>query len=101
MTEHRFTPGPWEIVKDSDNHWGMREVKGPRPGVRGFTVATDVSFDDAIQTDADIELIAAAPDLIDALEALLEDTQHAEHDCGDPDCPVRKARAALEKAGVR
>ena len=30
-----------------------------------------------------------------ALRGLLADTQHAEHDCGDADCPVALARAAL------
>lgn len=37
-----------------------------------------------------------------ALRDLLDDTQHAEHGrgapdyCGDPECPVARARAALE-----
>ena len=33
--------------------------------------------------------------LVEALDDLLADTQHATHDCGDDDCPVRRARAAL------
>lgn len=33
--------------------------------------------------------------LVVALDDLLADTQHATHDCGDDDCPVRRARAAL------
>ena len=40
-----------------------------------------------------------APDtsgLREALEDLLDDTQHSDHDCGDVDCPVTRARAALE-----
>lgn len=32
--------------------------------------------------------------LVEALDDLLADTQHATHDCGDDDCPVRRARAA-------
>jgi len=32
-----------------------------------------------------------------ALQALLDDTQHRDHDCGDEEwCPVIAARAALE-----
>lgn len=43
-------------------------------------------------------LIAENAKLRDALKNLLEDTQHAEHeDCEDGPCPVREARAALEK----
>jgi hypothetical protein len=36
--------------------------------------------------------------LVEALDGLLEDTQHATHHCGDPDCPVDAARAALARA---
>lgn len=36
--------------------------------------------------------------LVEALEYLLEDTQHADHDCHDVDCPVYVARAALALA---
>jgi hypothetical protein len=37
--------------------------------------------------------------LREALQDLLEDTQHKDHDCGDEEwCPVIKARAALGKA---
>lgn len=34
-----------------------------------------------------------------ALRNLLADTQHANHNCGDADCPVALARAALTEAG--
>lgn len=30
-----------------------------------------------------------------ALRELLADTPHANHNCGDPDCPVDRARAVL------
>lgn len=33
--------------------------------------------------------------LQEALRALLEDTQHSDHNCGDPDCPVDAARQLL------
>ena len=36
--------------------------------------------------------------VVEALSALLNDTQHSEHACGDPDCPVDFARAALAAA---
>lgn len=38
-------------------------------------------------------------ELLAALANLLNDTQHAEHpDCDDGPCPVREARAAIQKA---
>lgn len=49
----------------------------------------------------EVEAFLAAADEIErlraALRGLLTDTQHAEHDCGDEDCPVAVARAALGK----
>ena len=36
--------------------------------------------------------------LLAALWNLLDDTQHDEHHCTDPVCPVRIARAAIEEA---
>lgn len=40
-------------------------------------------------TPTEIERLRAA------LRELLGDTQHAAHACGDPDCPVDRARALL------
>ena len=45
---------------------------------------------------ANAKLIAAAPDLLKALQSLLDDTGDCE--CGDPDCPAFAARAAIAKA---
>jgi len=44
-------------------------------------------------------LHAINAELVEALENLLDDSQHREHDCGDETwCPVSKARKSLEKA---
>jgi hypothetical protein len=40
-------------------------------------------------------MVAEVRRLRDALEDLLDDTQHSEHDCGDTDCPVARAHAVL------
>lgn len=37
-------------------------------------------------------------ELVQALQSLLADTQHAEHSCDDDGCPVQQARAAIAKA---
>ena len=38
--------------------------------------------------------------VLSALGDLLEDTQHAEHKCPDPDCPVLMAQAVYTKFSI-
>lgn len=45
----------------------MREVKGPALRCVGFTVATDVDCERAMQVEADAHLIAAAPEMLSVL----------------------------------
>lgn len=47
-----------------------------------------------------VNLQAERVDLREALRALLEDTQHSDHNCGDPDCPVDQARQLLQTKGT-
>ncbi len=56
MSEH--TPGPW--IWSDNNRWGFEELK---PSVINGTVDGRISVD-----DADALLIAAAPDLLEALK---------------------------------
>ena len=51
-----------------------------------------------LQFDNVIALSNERDDLLAALRNLLDDTQHDEHHCTDPVCPVRIARAAIEEA---
>ena len=69
------TPGPWEYKDRFSYTLGMVEVSGPRMGVRGFTIATDVTPDQANITRADARLIAAAPDLLIAYLASVEENE--------------------------
>lgn len=91
MTE-KWTPGPWKVfVFDPTN------AKNPNIGlwtVEGLTnVANHCTMYDA-------HLIAAAPELYEALFEIANET--IQDDCGEPDCPDcqpwRKAAAALAKA---
>ena len=44
----------------------------------------------------------AKEELLDALQDLLMDTQHSEHECEDKDCPVANAKnVALKYAAIR
>lgn len=59
----------------------------------------------AYDDDREVQIVLAAiidgdrreAELVAALRALLADTQHSKHNCGDPDCPVDAARAAIAK----
>lgn len=60
------TPGPW-VVERPDHHPGMIKVSGPLVAVQGFTIATDVSEQQARTKVHDAALIALAPDMARAL----------------------------------
>lgn len=83
------TPGPWEVWAGGA-HGGLKVRAGSMLVATVARANLDFAFN--------ARLIAAAPDLLEALRELLDDTQHSTHDCGDDDCPVRRARAAIVKA---
>ena len=107
MTEHNFTPGPWRWdgplrFGEHGMLLGMCDKPGWHPvvEVQEGAVYSEYSSDPAcVQVaEADARLIAAAPDLIDALEECL--LMHGGN--GDLHRDVeRQMLAALEKAGVR
>jgi len=78
-----YTPGPWSICKDHPD-WIC-------PSGGGYQIAMVPRGQGAVAA-ANARLIAAAPELVEALAAMLE--QFGEH--GGP--VVRQARAVLAKA---
>jgi hypothetical protein len=91
------TPGPWVyFYKHKYDEW---HVSIPIPGSSmRFGI-----FDDGVRSEnpeADARLIAAAPDLMDALKALLSLDDDHQRGKGDEDVcqEVRMARAAIAKA---
>ena len=90
MSEPKFTPSPWEVdepIKSIATGELMYHVKGPN-------LITD--FEDWGFTKADAHLIAAAPELYEALEFLLT-CKHGEF-CEHYREAEFKAKAALAKA---
>jgi hypothetical protein len=63
-TQH--TPGPWAVV---DGYYpSFKQVTGPSFKVSAVMWATDLTEVDYQKRNADLHLIAAAPDLLEALK---------------------------------
>ena len=90
-----YTPGPWkvEVRNDGSNHWIMPVAGGGRGwvGERYMAVSGAIDIHDA-------RLIAAAPDLLEALQAIMPDA--IGNHIGGPDTQARidAARSAIAKA---
>ena len=64
MSAH--TPGPWSVV---DGHYpGFREIKGSSFTVSIVMSATNLDFMDYVKREADARVMAAAPELLEALQ---------------------------------
>jgi len=80
MTEAQHTPGPWPLSETGD---GKRYVigEGLVSGPKGYEVAEVYSDDcDPAEAIANARLIAAAPDLLAALERLVPADFHEHPD---------------------
>lgn len=91
--ELRHTPGPWKYVRDSD-YWSIEPtIIGGKDNMEG--------------NEADYRLIAAAPEMLDALrnvQKLISEAAMTGFNCKDGDWAERlffsqqKTSAAIEKA---
>ena len=93
------TPGPWTVDYTDDN---LRIYAGDLliAEVNGSTESIEVRGLDAETTEANTWLIAAAPDLLAALERILArvETFNLLTEHGDNAKVVEQARAAIGKA---
>lgn len=106
-TPTKHTPGPWtvEIVKDGGNWtYNVRTVKPHNPaGCLGKHIATCNPLMEA-RGESNASLIAAAPDLLAALEDLVERAGTSMHQANsdgaeyDVDAELKAAYAAIAKA---
>jgi len=81
--ETKHTPGPWKIVRDASDFIQGVEVDS------GWIC--DTQFNSIPSCEANAKLIAAAPDLLEALQEVIKisDRNHIAWD---------KAKAAIQKA---
>lgn len=100
MSKH--TPGPWEVGEDRDIVWGP-EWKGHR------VLVANVPFTKETRVEADARLIAAAPELLGKLEALIAAAEYLQArvvetrgaNCMDNlDVAIDEARKAIAKANA-
>jgi hypothetical protein len=103
MGEAKHTPGPWEVV---DRHLSPRYVVKPDDGVdviSGWTMICQP------EESRDCDLIAAAPELLEALEHICAEAESWHKETGhEDDDPIIKCdgicacipqmRAAIRKA---
>ena len=90
-TQH--TPGPWSVT---DGHYpSFKEISGPSFKISVVMWATDLTEDDYRKRDADLHLIAAAPELLEALKLAVRQNSHDMVMTGEE---LRKCEAAISKA---
>lgn len=92
--ETNHTPGPWHVVKTCDPSalWHLAIC-----GLRSTTDTRTTTIAMIRDSEANARLIAAAPELLEALEALVvQEDWHGED--VPPESPIGKARAAIAKA---
>ena len=85
MSEAKHTTGPWNVP--------FREFTKIK-AANGAHIATCHKLTNLVNLEANSRLIAAAPDLLDALQSIIEDI---DSEFGT-DCDYNKARAAIAKA---
>lgn len=107
MSAFKGTPGPWEVVENPDSGGGDTAISNSASiysddetyvadVYRGYVGSEIVTHDQQL---ANARLIAAAPELLEALRGMMAEYEalHAEHDLGECQATV-DARAAIAKA---
>lgn len=93
--EHKHTPGPWRVGRHFTDDEGYREIaiEATVRGVECVPASVVLQFANyGGMQEANARLIAAAPDLLEALIDLMDAVE------GVPCGPENKCRAAIAKA---
>jgi hypothetical protein len=99
MTEAKHTPGPWEtsgvrVTRAINGEW--LQIVGPK-GLVALTCYSDATTKDHVESHADQCLIAAAPDMLEALRDLCNRVDEDTNYVPESEAYLR-ARAAIIKA---
>lgn len=111
MTETPWTPGPWRWLTEDSREWNGKDGDENNVGMYGVTLCGprgETVADEAFPKAADARLIAAAPELAEALQELTLTAQALRDQVasGGPaimiiprlDDQLKHARAALARA---
>jgi len=95
MREFKGTPGPWQHLGDPDDECRVRQTASVRHG-DGY--CSEITICESISSKDNARLIAAAPELLAALQKLHASLKSL-NDCGDAgrmvEEDVETARAAI------
>lgn len=91
---NKHTPGPWACVRYSKKRFGL----GQRGNGAFFLLQCVDDDTDNPAARADARLIAAAPDLLEALEWAVSCLHFDKEDMPEAYAELRRARAAIETA---
>lgn len=98
---NKHTPGPWSAVIGS-SFWTVEEGGGQRIANTLDSECVFIGSDEYNHSEANAHLIAAAPDLLEALESALEAFEEIQGSCSTDRIicqeESQKARAAIAKA---
>ena len=97
MSNQQHTPGPWKVVKTENKH---RHVIYSCV-CKVTEINTENSFHDGIglgEGIANARLIAAAPELLEALRHMIYAVEDLTHGDAEDIMAVKEARAAIAKA---
>lgn len=98
MSEAKHTPGPWYYIKDDEWSHSVVTRHGELPdGSPNYWTVASVNKRREPEHEANASLIAAAPDLLDALKGALNHWAVPSSICIDRPA-YEKARAAIAKA---
>nr|DAP28018.1 MAG TPA: Ead/Ea22-like protein [Caudoviricetes sp.] len=101
MNEFKGTPGPWK-VEDNGYFYDINAVRGTVGNVCSSISWFDNDEHRGPVAIANAQLIAAAPELLEALQLLMAEQTGGNKSCGHNGftcmCSYNKARAAISKA---
>ena len=74
MSDVKWTPGPWDVVQHPTP--SIKGIRGPSFDVRAVMWASDLDNSDYERRQADLSLMAAAPELYEALDRMFDLANH-------------------------
>jgi len=96
----KFTPGPWKWTAGWSMGPSEKDGTSCVQNDKGDLVFHSCDGCSLEPSEADANLIAAAPEMYEALKELLDATPQEEcgPDCNEANCPWMQAKAALAEA---